>query len=918
MTLEDAPAQLVIETTLAQRVRDLAAEEPERRAARDNAAAELARATDERDDAQARLDAVARLPEDTVLRAGHERVRAAGDLSRELEQAQERLGAVEAEAANLMDQLGLTGVELFAVPDLAVPAPATVERYRTELDATLGEVTRLQQAVAMAEDERKRVRAELAELVATADPPTETDLEQRRVERDELWARIRATWLSGARPGEGTTPDVDAVGGAVGEAVGEADRYESAVTEADAVADRLRREADAVARRASLQTQDALLQDQLGRDTEQLEARRADHAGMLANWRAEWEPIGVKPGTPSEMTLWLAEFAKLQDRARQAARLNGERSRRAEKIDEHRRELLAGLATAGRSTAGADGEEHLSLEAVVDLARRTPDDAEGLRRKREALEEELKRLAAIVRDRSAAADRASVEYATWQEAWRNAMERLGLPPDTTPSEALAFLADAERLAGHLRAAKSSRERLEQIDGYLQDYTERLRAVVNDVAPDLADREPLSALDQLVERLDDAVEADVTARELVADLEELGRQRHQHEVRLVDAARRLERLLEEAGVPDEPALRDAIERSDRLRGLEADRKDLERAIVEQSDGITAEELEAALAGRDEVALRTELDELSDQLSELEDRISERDTRLGALPQEHARLDGSAAAADAAAEVAFRSAEIEQLTKEYVSVALAGELLRHHIAAYRDQHQAPILQRAVPWFSKLTCGRFSRLDTDVDDKDAVVLEGVGPNGERVGVGAMSEGTCDQLYLALRLAALAEAADSQEPFPLVLDDVLITFDDDRSRAALEILGELSGTYQVLMFTHHDHLRDLAVEVLGDRVTCHELQPRDLSLPAAVRSGTGWTASSGRSAGRGASNAQHRSATAVLEVLRVAEEPLGKSELLERAGIDEAAWSSTIKALVDRGDVVKLGDRRGARYQLASADER
>jgi uncharacterized protein YhaN len=59
-----------------------------------------------------------------------------------------------------------------------------------------------------------------------------------------------------------------------------------------------------------------------------------------------------------------------------------------------------------------------------------------------------------------------------------------------------------------------------------------------------------------------------------------------------------------------------------------------------------------------------------------------------------------------------------------------------------------------------------------------------------------------------------------PLVLDDVLIHFDDDRARAALGVLGEIAQTTEVLFFTHHTRLVELAREALGaERLAVHTL---------------------------------------------------------------------------------------------------
>jgi uncharacterized protein YhaN len=94
---------------------------------------------------------------------------------------------------------------------------------------------------------------------------------------------------------------------------------------------------------------------------------------------------------------------------------------------------------------------------------------------------------------------------------------------------------------------------------------------------------------------------------------------------------------------------------------------------------------------------------------------------------------------------------------------------------------------------------------------VLKAVRSGGEPIGVEAMSEGTADQLYLALRLAALELRRQAQPPMPLILDDCLVTSDDARAANILTALARFAQGGQVLLFTHHRHLMDLAQARLG-----------------------------------------------------------------------------------------------------------
>ena len=111
------------------------------------------------------------------------------------------------------------------------------------------------------------------------------------------------------------------------------------------------------------------------------------------------------------------------------------------------------------------------------------------------------------------------------------------------------------------------------------------------------------------------------------------------------------------------------------------------------------------------------------------------------------------------------------------------------------------------------------------DEAVIVGVRPGGRQtLGVEAMSTGSCDQLYLAIRIAYLEHWLTSHEPVPFIVDDILLHFDDNRAIAALKVLGELSRRTQVIFFTHHAHLLELARNCL----------PGDLLFPQFLVSGS------------------------------------------------------------------------------------
>jgi uncharacterized protein YhaN len=224
--------------------------------------------------------------------------------------------------------------------------------------------------------------------------------------------------------------------------------------------------------------------------------------------------------------------------------------------------------------------------------------------------------------------------------------------------------------------------------------------------------------------------------------------------------------------------------------------------------------------DQSGLDVALEELEAKIKVQEDELRRLDQTIGAERAELARMDGSDRAALTAEEAQTLLARLQGDVARYATLKLAATVMHRGIEQYREKNQGPILAHAGALFASLTCGSFARLQIDDDGDGRAVLKGVRPDGRLVNVEAMSDGSHDQLYLALRLASLESWLLSHEPVPFVVDDILLNFDDQRATAALKALVELSQRTQVLFFTHHRHIVDLACAHLPAKsVFIHEL---------------------------------------------------------------------------------------------------
>ena len=171
----------------------------------------------------------------------------------------------------------------------------------------------------------------------------------------------------------------------------------------------------------------------------------------------------------------------------------------------------------------------------------------------------------------------------------------------------------------------------------------------------------------------------------------------------------------------------------------------------------------------------------------------------LGQHQGRMAALGAKAELEAQLAALNARIAALEETYSALELAMNTLSAASTELQRRFAPRIAKRAQELFSRLTDGRYDRLSLAED-----LTVHAGATGETTLHSALwrSEGTTDQLYLALRLAVSQELTPEA---PFVLDDAMVRFDDTRLAQALKLLEEASADRQVILFTCQDREKRL-----------------------------------------------------------------------------------------------------------------
>ena len=759
------------------------------------------------------------------LRRSAARARALGNVTTLVAKMGRAVAELVAKADVERAALSLSHLSFEAIARLPVPLHETVDRHAAEERALAADERALADRRMEARAALDRARSALAE-VAGDDLPTDADLRAARALRDETARSLVASSTDAAR-------SIDA-------ARGDLQRH---IEAADRIADVLRAEAGRVAERARL-LRDVEARAESARAIERDLAALADRRADLASrWISAWSSAGVAPRSPDEMRGFLRRHEHITATATQLAAAEAERADLLSRVAEHIRDLDAALRPAspppadagalqpmGSGTQDMRGATHdmrgvtqdknaspERLAELLDAAERAIALAEETQREERA----LAAAEAAIHEAERKLARHTDEVAALDRAWNGAIAGLPVRSGASPAEVLRVLDTLGRLFAKLDEARRTLRRVEGMERDAREFSARAETLAREHAPELVGRPPDTIAVEIGRRFHqahaDLEKLDVLAKEILAANEALAEQR----ARAERASSRLDALLAAAGVGTVDALAQAERASADAKRLERQIELLEAQIRDVTDGADQSELlrEAEAHGGDGLALTARIDELEERIAENARERSQIDRTIGARTEGLEKLREGDRAADAALDLGAAAAEVRALAFTYARARAASLVLEREIEAYKREHQGPIVARAGELFQKLTLGSFAGLATGWGSGDEATLRCVREGGREVDIDGLSDGTRDQLYLALRLATIERFAAHAEPMPLVLDDAFVHFDDARARAALQALSSLVPRAQVLFFTHHDRLVSIAETALGSRCVVHRL---------------------------------------------------------------------------------------------------
>ena len=533
------------------------------------------------------------------------------------------------------------------------------------------------------------------------------------------------------------------------------------------------------------------------------DAKASASAGALAACREEWAnalaPLGLEgAATIADVRRFLASRLTVVAALRTAEIARGAVADVQEAHD----------AWAGRlaSTLGVARDGGLpALLAQADARLKAAADSQSAR-----LVWQTKRAAAVTSHREKMDSLSASDGAmrAWHEDWAETLVLLGRPAGELPEETEAVLKRLEDVEGDRREASSLAERIDGMRITIDQFREEIAALAVALG-EAAGADAFVIARRISARWEDAKlreQESKTAAETLADRREVLRLAR---IAATAAEDRCRVVIAAAGAHD---LDDAADRIAASAENTRQTRRCEAALAKlalDGNGLSRDALQAEVdaIGADAMADARDAAALA---AEAADKAVE--AALTTWNEHQAQFDAGAdatQAVDALAGLATAKADFSRCLEEQMVLQVAARMLECALKAVRAEAGDGGLERLSAQFAAVTDGAYGVV---LDEEDGATLHAVELRfpGEKKALDDLSEGTRDQLYLALRMLALQ---DQKAALPFIADDILQTFDDARTLATLRALVELSAHVQVIVLTHHAHVGELAGE-LGDCV--------------------------------------------------------------------------------------------------------
>jgi uncharacterized protein YhaN len=392
-----------------------------------------------------------------------------------------------------------------------------------------------------------------------------------------------------------------------------------------------------------------------------------------------------------------------------------------------------------------------------------------------------------------------------RQTWCDVLKQCGLKETLQIEEAFTLWQKIAETKEHHRAWEAARNHAAELQQRHEAFCRRLAEFGERTGhANLDYNHPLRVLDVWQKEFQDVGETNPEQLAWKRELQGQKREANRLKQQILKALAARKALLAQVGAANRKEFELKLTSTDRRRELEELLNMAKSDLAELArDNPELAIVEDDLLKFDSQHTQDAIDLLMMELEDLESQLSEASQSLSRVRQELKDLETDRRPTEIRFQREVLAGKLRQCLADQAGFQLAAKIVGQIRGDFEQTCQPRILELASDYLSQLTCGKYIKIWTTLETKRLLLMDA---EQNSFSVEQLSNGTREQLFLALRLALVSEFAQRGIELPMVLDDVLVNFDQYRTEAAIQTLSEFADRgHQVLLFTSHLHVARL-----------------------------------------------------------------------------------------------------------------
>jgi uncharacterized protein YhaN len=672
--------------------------------------------------------------------------------------------------------------------DFTIPLDSTIHKFEKDFEKKKTELERIHQEL---ESQKKKLideKEDLHSLVKSKVPIDRNDLSKKREYRDVGWEFIKSAYIECNKNIEQNK---------IKEWMGNEQSnlplaYEGAVKKSDEFSDQLYTNSEMVTKKEDLEKRISKQQQQIADTIERITKVEKELNELSLKWDEQWKSCGFTPLSPSEMKEWVSHFNSLISSLDVESTIDVQMDELKHAMDDYFKQASHHFPDITEKTVSTLLNE---LEEEIKQSRDS-----NTRIKQH--QKDLKGLDSDIQKKEEEKTDIEKDIVEWKKKWTNLLKKMGFHPEWDTETANKVLRILEESKLKINEDEENLVRLKRMQKAVDEYLGDVGNLVTKLHWQRFDKKnPEKTVEELYEVLSAEKEKEQKTIQLKEKIEDRSIERDRKKKEYEEHKKKIIELFARLTITNDDEFLSLVSQVQHVKTLkeriEKNTEYVNRSRMKEEGSY--DELLYELEKTDFQSIEIEKQQLETEKKDVNNQWEQQFKECVALEENFKKYDGSAKAAELANEVEFLRAEFNTYMDRYISLVIARRLLEEAVKRFEQEHQPELLSLINTIFGRITNGRYIQIKTSLDKENPFRV--VEKNGNEKTPDQLSTGTREQLYLAIRLGYIEHYGKKSETLPIIMDDVMVNFDEERAQNTVKSLLELANNKQIILLTCHEN---------------------------------------------------------------------------------------------------------------------